>query len=108
VRLAGAGQGSDDRAETTAVNELDVAQVQDDGAAVAQQPGNMGTQRIALAAGNNPSVASHNGDVSDPACVERKAQWASDMAGDQTCEIAELYPESARTGRKKFRSGDFC
>jgi hypothetical protein len=38
VHLAGAGQSADHCAQTTAINERDLAEVQHDGASVAQQP----------------------------------------------------------------------
>jgi hypothetical protein len=68
--LTDAGQGTDHRTEAAAVNEADLAHVQDDGAAVAQQPGNVRAQRFALATRNNPSVTTHDGDASDFASVE--------------------------------------
>jgi hypothetical protein len=80
ARLTGAGQTADNRSEAAAVNESYVAQVQDDGSAVAQQPGNVRTQRLARTTGNDPAVAAHDGDASDLASIERKVQWASDAA----------------------------
>jgi hypothetical protein len=71
VRLADAGQCSHHGAEPAAVDECDVGEVQHDGAAVMQQPGNVGAQSLALAAGNNPSVAAHDGDAAHLTSVER-------------------------------------
>src|SRR5580658_4344301 len=70
VDLAGAGEGADDGAESAAVDESDLAQMQDDGAAVAQQPGHMCTQGLALAASNDSSVTVHDGDSSNVASIE--------------------------------------
>ncbi|HLM79267.1 MAG TPA: hypothetical protein VK302_01435, partial [Terriglobales bacterium] len=55
--LAGAGEDADHGAEAAAVNESDLAQIEDDGAAGMQQPGNMRQQGFAGLTGNNPSVA---------------------------------------------------
>jgi hypothetical protein len=70
VDLAGAGEGADDGAESAAVDESDLAQMQNDGAAVAQQPGYMRTQGLALAPGNDSSVAMHDGDSSNIASIK--------------------------------------
>jgi hypothetical protein len=56
---------ADHRADAAAVDESDLAQIQDDGAAGMQQPGNMRPQGFALATRNNPSVAAHYGDMSN-------------------------------------------
>jgi hypothetical protein len=77
AHLAAAGQRADHRAQSAAVNESHVAQVQNDGAAVAQQPGNVRAQGLALAARNNPPIAAHDGDASDFSSVKRQPQWAS-------------------------------
>ena len=70
MHLAGAGEGADDGAESAAVDESDLAQMQNDGAAIAQQPCHMRAQRFALAAGNDSSVAVHDGDASNIASIE--------------------------------------
>ena len=74
ARLASAGQGADDRAQTAAVNKADLAQMQNDGAPVAQQPGHVSAQRLALASRNNSSIAMNNGDASNLTSFEREAQ----------------------------------
>ena len=74
ARLMGAGEDADHRAEAAAVNESDLAQIQDDGAAGMQQPGNMRQQRFARATRNNPSVAAHYCDASNLTSVERQVQ----------------------------------
>ena len=81
VHLAGAGQSADDGAEAAAVDESDFAQVQHDGAAVAQQPGDVGAQGLALAAGNDPPVAAHDGDASDLTSSSDRRNEISDAAG---------------------------
>jgi hypothetical protein len=68
--LAGAGHGADYGAESAAVNESDLTQMQHDAAAVAQQPGNVRPQSLALATCNNSPVAMHDGDLSDLTSVE--------------------------------------
>jgi len=103
VRLAGAGQAADDRAEATAVNEPDLAQVQDDGAAVAQQPGNVRAQQFVFVAGNNPPVASYDGDASNLPSIQRQAQWASDAAGIKPAKSPHYIHENATRGTKTGR-----
>jgi hypothetical protein len=76
-----------------------VAKVQDDSAAIAQQPGNMRTQRVALATRNNSSIAAHDGDASDLASVKRQAQRTPMRLGSSR-KIATLYPEEREAARK--------
>jgi len=70
ARLPSAGQAADDCAQAAAVNESNLAQVQDDGTAIAQQPGYMRAQQLALATRNNPPVAAHDGDATDLASLQ--------------------------------------
>ncbi len=91
ARLARAGEGPDDRAQTAAVNKADLAQVQNDGAAVAQQPGHVSAQRLALAPRNNAPVAVNNGDTSNLTSFEREAQRFP-IGLRSTRKIATLYP----------------
>ncbi len=69
------------------------AQIEDDGAAGMQQPGNMCQQGFAGLTGNNPSVAAHYGDASNLASVERQEQWASDGAGIKPAKSLHYMPE---------------
>jgi hypothetical protein len=69
--VTGAGEDANHGAEAGAVNESDLAQIQDDGAAAMQQPRNMCPQGFALATGNDPSVAAHYCDASNLTSVER-------------------------------------
>jgi hypothetical protein len=71
AHLTGPGQAADHRAQAAAVDECEFAQMQYDGTAVAQQPGNVLAQGVALATGNNPPVATHNGYASNLTRVER-------------------------------------
>jgi hypothetical protein len=70
VSLAGAGESADHSAESAAIDERDFAQVQDDGAAVVQEPGNVRTQRFTLTTGDDAPVAAHDRDASDLARIE--------------------------------------
>jgi hypothetical protein len=72
--LSSTGQRPNNGPDAAAVDKSNVAKVQDDGAAIAQQPGNVRPQRVALAACNNPSVAAHDGDASNLASIKRQAQ----------------------------------
>jgi len=69
--LARAGQGAHHGSQAAAVNEHNVAEMQDDGAPVTQQPCDMSAQRLALAAGDDASLAADNGDASHFARFER-------------------------------------
>jgi hypothetical protein len=71
VRLPHAGQAADDRAQAAAIDKRDLAQVQDDGAPVTQQPGNVLAKGVALAAGDNSPVAADDGDASNFTSAER-------------------------------------
>jgi hypothetical protein len=90
MHLASAGEGANDGTESAAVDESDLPEVQDDGAAIAQQPGYVCTQRLALATGNNPPIAVDDGDASDITSVERKAQ-SPPMRLKSAREVATLY-----------------
>jgi hypothetical protein len=81
VSLAGAGESADHSAESAAIDERDFAQVQDDGAAVVQEPGNVRTQRFTLTTGDDAPVAAHDRDASDLARIEGKTKWGSDAGG---------------------------
>jgi len=59
-----------DGPQAAAVDESHLAHVQDDRAAVSQQPVDMRAQRLALGTGNNPSGAADDGNASDLASVE--------------------------------------
>jgi hypothetical protein len=52
--------------------------MQNDLAAIAQQRGNMRSQRLTLAAGNDPSLAAHDSDATYLTRVERELQKNSD------------------------------
>src|ERR1700691_1282922 len=93
VHLASAGESADDGTETAAVNESALAQVQDNGAAVAQEPGHMRAQRFALAACNNPTVAVHDSDASDIPSVERKAHRASSAGWERARQSRHIILE---------------
>jgi hypothetical protein len=73
MHLAGTGEASNYGAEAAADNEPNLAKVQNYGAAIAQQPGDVQAQRLALATRNNPPVAAHDGDASDFAGLKRQA-----------------------------------
>jgi hypothetical protein len=73
MHLAGTGEASNYGAEAAADNEPNLAKVQNYGAAIAQQPGDVRAQRLALATRNNPPVAAHDGDASDFAGLKRQA-----------------------------------
>jgi hypothetical protein len=66
--------------------------MQDDGTAVAQQPGHVRPQGFAFATRNNPSLAAHDGDASNLTSVERQEQWTSDAAGIKPAKSPTLYP----------------
>lgn len=104
ARLASAGEGPYDRAQTAAVNKADLAQVQNDGAPVAQQPTYVSTQRLAFAPRHNSSVAVHDGDTSNLTSFKRQAQW-SPMRLRSSRKIATLYPQEAGTGSAKIEGG---
>ena len=70
VGLANAGQSANYGAEPAAVDERDVAEVQHDGAAVVQKPGNVRAQRFAFAAGDDASVAGNDGDATNFTSIE--------------------------------------
>ena len=91
--LAGAGEDADHGAEAAAVNESDLAQIEDDGGAGMQQPGNMRQQGFAGLTGNNPSVAANYGDASNLASVEREEQGASDGAGIKPAKSLHYMPQ---------------
>ena len=65
------GQGADHGAESAAVDESDLAKVQDDGAAVAQEPDHMLSERITLPSGDDASVAMDDGDASHLTGIKR-------------------------------------
>jgi len=71
ARLAGAGEGADHGAEAAAVNENHVAEMEDDGAAVAQQPGDVSAEGFDFAAGDNASLAADDGDPAYLACLQQ-------------------------------------
>jgi hypothetical protein len=62
----------------------------------------MRAQRLALATGNNPSVAAHDGDASNLASVKRQEQWASDPAEIKPPKSPHYIAEGA-TGSAKTR-----
>src|ERR1700679_1692591 len=101
VSLACARESADYSAEAAAVDERDFAQVQDDGAAVVQEPCNVRTQRFTLTAGDDAPVAAYDRDASDLASIEGKAQWGSDAGGGPAKS-----PHYIREGGKRIlRSG---
>src|SRR5579863_1590449 len=59
--LTGAGQRSHHRAQATAVNENYVSEMQDDGAPVAENPGDMAPQRLDFSSGDQPALAADDG-----------------------------------------------
>src|SRR5580658_2628726 len=101
VSLACASESADHSAEAAAVDERDFAQVQDDGASVVQEPGNVRTQRFTLTAGDDAPVAAHDRDASDLASIEGKAQWGSDAGGGPAKSPHYMREE----GKRILRSG---
>jgi hypothetical protein len=71
VCLTYAGQCAHYGAQPAAIDKCNFAQMQDNGAAVVQQPGNVFPQRVALLPGDDASVATDDGDTSHLASVER-------------------------------------
>ena len=69
--LPDAGQAAHDSSKTAAVHERHLTKVKDDGFAIAQQPCDMGSQRLTLFAGHDASVAANDGDSPDIAGFER-------------------------------------
>jgi len=90
ARLASTGQAANHRAQAATVNEADIAEMQHDGATVAQQPGYMRSQGLTFAAGNNAPVAANDGDASYLASIERQGHWFSGAGLTQAREIETL------------------
>src|SRR5579862_8053646 len=59
--LTGAGQRSYHRAQATAVDENYVSEMQDDGAPVAENPGDMAPQCLDFGSGDQPALAADDG-----------------------------------------------
>lgn len=77
VHLARAGQGTHDGSQATAVDEHDFAKMENDGAAVAKEMGDMSAQGFDLAAGNDAAFAAHDRDPSNLACFQKQIQCVS-------------------------------
>jgi hypothetical protein len=71
MNLAGAGQSADHGPETAAVDEDDFAEMKNDGAAVAQQPGDVRAQRIGFAASDQAAFAADDRNPPYIPCFER-------------------------------------
>ena len=71
AHLAGRSQSSNYRAQPAAVDESNLAQIQNDRTPVAQQPGHMCAQGIAGIARHNSPVAAHDSYTSYLARIQR-------------------------------------
>jgi hypothetical protein len=69
--LPSGSQGADHSAESAAIDESNLAKVQDDGTAVAQQPSHMLPERITLASRYDASIAVNDGDASNLTGIKR-------------------------------------
>lgn len=97
--LARAGEGADHGPDAAAVDEVDLAKVKNDGAAVAQKPGDMGAQRFGFAAGDDASFAAYDGDAADVAGLERELHRKLPHAGWRDYR-REGWLSRMRTGRR--------
>ncbi|HYM76542.1 MAG TPA: hypothetical protein VE377_11240 [Candidatus Dormibacteraeota bacterium] len=69
-RLACAGEGADHGAQAAAIDENDIAKMEHNGAAIAQDPGNVAAQRFDFVAGDQASFAADNRYPADFPCLE--------------------------------------
>ncbi|HEX8818274.1 MAG TPA: hypothetical protein VF753_22480 [Terriglobales bacterium] len=70
--LANAGEGADHGADAAGIDEGDFAEVENDGLAVAQEPGDVSAEGFGLVAADDAAGAADDGDAADVAGFERQ------------------------------------